>query len=61
MIQKTIQTKIKEKKVAKVSQLQSKNQSKKYKKFLLLKKFKEDYEDTVENDADDFVIYQSTL
>ena len=44
MLQQSLQAKIREKKVDKCKKLFTKNQSKKYKKFVLLKKYTEDYE-----------------
>ena len=61
MLQKSMQAKMREKKAAKCVKLFSKNQQKKYKKFLLLKKFDEDYEESSKNDGNDFIVFQATL
>ena len=57
ILQKQIQNKVKEKKAKKVAGLFMKNQQKKYKKFLLLKKFDEDYKP----EGDAFIGHQQML
>jgi len=59
-IQKQIKDKIKEKKVKKCASLFAKHKQKNYKKFQLLKKFDEDFEES-NKDGDSFVQYKSLL
>jgi 5'-3' exonuclease len=54
ILQENLKAKIKEKKVSKCKGLFQRNQSKKYKKFILMKKFSEDFE---QKEGDDFVQY----
>jgi len=61
LIQEQLQFKLKQKKRKKCSRLFEKNQQKRYKKQLLLKKYAEDYEETQSNEGDQFVMYQSLL
>lgn len=62
IIQNSIADKVKEKKVKKCAGLFMKNQQKKYKKLILVKKFDEDYE-TRQNEGDETIKtkYQSTV
>lgn len=61
LIQEQLHAKLKQKKQKKCSRLFEKNQQKRYKKQLLLKKYAEDYEETKSNEGDQFVMYQSLL
>lgn len=57
MLQQSVQQKIREKKGRKCAHLLAKHQAKKYKKFLLLKKYTEDYEP----EGNEFVALQQSL
>lgn len=57
-MQQSLQAKLKAKKSEKVRKLCSKNQSKKYKKFVLLKKYTEDYETNAGQDGNMFMQIQ---
>lgn len=59
IIQHSVQDKVKQKKTKKCSSLFMKNQQKKYKKYLLLKKFKEDYEESSHETVEEDVEYKS--
>lgn len=58
IIQRSVQDKVKQKKTKKCSGLFMKNQQKKYKKYLLLKKFKEDYEESSKAPIEEDVEYK---
>jgi len=58
MLQQSLEAKLRNKKVEKCKRLFGKNQSKKYKKFVLMKKYAEDYELKGKEDGNRFMQIQ---